>query len=220
MTTSNIETAQIPGTDLKPSRIGLGTWAIGGWMWGGTDDAQSIRTIQAAVDRGITLIDTAPVYGFGRSEEIVGRGACRRRTAQEGRHRHQGRARLERRKAVPQRQPRTHHERDRRFTAPAAHRRYRSLSSALARPERTDRGNRRRDGRSAQGRKNPRHRGEQFHAGADGQVSRGRSARHRPTALQSVRARDRARHAALLPAQRNRDARLWRALPRTCWQAR
>jgi aryl-alcohol dehydrogenase-like predicted oxidoreductase len=70
---STIETTRIPGTDLTPSRIGLGTWAIGGWMWGGSDDAASIRTIQAAVDRGITLIDTAPVYGFGHSEEIVGK---------------------------------------------------------------------------------------------------------------------------------------------------
>jgi aryl-alcohol dehydrogenase-like predicted oxidoreductase len=67
------ETIQIPGTTLKPSRIALGTWAIGGWMWGGSDDALSIRTIQSAVDRGITLIDTAPVYGFGHSEEIVGK---------------------------------------------------------------------------------------------------------------------------------------------------
>lgn len=72
MTQSNVETTQIPGTDLKPSRIALGTWAIGGWMWGGSDETQSIRTIQSAVDRGITLIDTAPVYGFGHSEEIVG----------------------------------------------------------------------------------------------------------------------------------------------------
>jgi aryl-alcohol dehydrogenase-like predicted oxidoreductase len=72
-TKSKVETAQIPGTTLKPSRIALGTWAIGGWMWGGSDDAQSIRTIQSAVDRGITLIDTAPVYGFGHSEEIVGK---------------------------------------------------------------------------------------------------------------------------------------------------
>jgi aryl-alcohol dehydrogenase-like predicted oxidoreductase len=70
---TNVETTQIPGTDLKPSRIALGTWAIGGWMWGGSDDALSIRTIQSAVDRGITLIDTAPVYGFGHSEEIVGK---------------------------------------------------------------------------------------------------------------------------------------------------
>jgi aryl-alcohol dehydrogenase-like predicted oxidoreductase len=73
MALATIETTQIPGTDLKPSRIGLGTWAIGGWMWGGSDDAESIRTIHAAIDRGITLIDTAPVYGFGHSEEVVGR---------------------------------------------------------------------------------------------------------------------------------------------------
>jgi aryl-alcohol dehydrogenase-like predicted oxidoreductase len=71
--TSQMETFHIPGTSLTPSRIGLGTWAIGGWMWGGTDEAESIRTIHAALDRGITLIDTAPVYGFGRSEEIVGK---------------------------------------------------------------------------------------------------------------------------------------------------
>ncbi len=62
----------IPGTNLNPTRIALGTWAIGGWMWGGSDQAESIRTIRSAVDRGINLIDTAPVYGFGRSEEIVG----------------------------------------------------------------------------------------------------------------------------------------------------
>lgn len=58
---------------LHASRIGLGTWAIGGWMWGGTDETESIATIRSAVDRGVTLIDTAPVYGFGRSEEIVGK---------------------------------------------------------------------------------------------------------------------------------------------------
>src|SRR6201989_3035260 len=66
---------------LVTSRIGLGTWAMGGWMWGGTDDAQSIATIRSAVDRGVTLIDTAPAYGFGRSEEIVGKaleGSLRR----------------------------------------------------------------------------------------------------------------------------------------------
>jgi aryl-alcohol dehydrogenase-like predicted oxidoreductase len=68
-----METAKIPGTDLQFSRIGLGTWAMGGWMWGGTDENESIRTILSAIDRGITLIDTAPVYGFGKSEEIVGK---------------------------------------------------------------------------------------------------------------------------------------------------
>jgi len=68
-----MEHAPIPCTSLEVSRVALGTWAIGGWMWGGTDEAESIGTIQAAVEHGITLIDTAPVYGFGRSEEIVGR---------------------------------------------------------------------------------------------------------------------------------------------------
>ena len=59
-------------TPFKLSRIALGTWAIGGWMWGGSNEAESIKTIHAALDHGINLIDTAPVYGFGRSEEIVG----------------------------------------------------------------------------------------------------------------------------------------------------
>ena len=68
-----MESTKIAGTDLTVSRIGLGTWAMGGWMWGGSDEAESIKTIHAAIDRGITLIDTAPVYGFGRSEEIVGK---------------------------------------------------------------------------------------------------------------------------------------------------
>src|SRR2546425_184137 len=72
-----MEYVKIPGTSLSPSRIGLGTWAMGGWMWGGTDDERSIRTIGAALDRGITLIDTAPAYGQGRSEEIVGRALQR-----------------------------------------------------------------------------------------------------------------------------------------------
>ena len=55
------------------SRIGLGTWAIGGSFWGGADDADSMRTISRALDMGINLIDTAPVYGFGESEQVVGR---------------------------------------------------------------------------------------------------------------------------------------------------
>lgn len=68
-----MEYIQIKGTDLNVSRIGLGTWAIGGWLWGGTDEKTSIRTIHAALEKGINLIDTAPVYGFGVSEEIVGK---------------------------------------------------------------------------------------------------------------------------------------------------
>ena len=72
-TETRLEHARIPGTALDVSRVGLGTWAIGGWMWGGTDEAESIATIRAGIEEGVNLIDTAPVYGFGRSEEIVGK---------------------------------------------------------------------------------------------------------------------------------------------------
>jgi aryl-alcohol dehydrogenase-like predicted oxidoreductase len=66
------ESVDIPGTQLRVARVALGTWAMGGWMWGGTDESASVATIRAALDQGINLIDTAPVYGFGVSEEIVG----------------------------------------------------------------------------------------------------------------------------------------------------
>ncbi|MCP4629505.1 MAG: aldo/keto reductase [bacterium] len=61
-------------TDISASAVALGTWAIGGgpW-WGDSDDNESIKAIQAAIDAGVTLIDTAPAYGMGHSEEIVGK---------------------------------------------------------------------------------------------------------------------------------------------------
>jgi aryl-alcohol dehydrogenase-like predicted oxidoreductase len=74
-----MEHIAIPGTGINPSRIALGTWAIGGWMWGGTDDQQAIATVHAAIDQGITLIDTAPACGFGHAEEIVGQAIQDRR---------------------------------------------------------------------------------------------------------------------------------------------
>jgi aryl-alcohol dehydrogenase-like predicted oxidoreductase len=70
------EFVEIPGTTLLVSRVALGTWAMGGWMWGGTDERESVATIQAALDQGINLIDTAPAYGFGVSEETVGRAVA------------------------------------------------------------------------------------------------------------------------------------------------
>jgi aryl-alcohol dehydrogenase-like predicted oxidoreductase len=72
----NMERADIPGTSLNVSRVAIGTWAIGGWMWGGSNEAESISTIRAALEHGINVIDTAPVYGFGRSEEIVGKAVA------------------------------------------------------------------------------------------------------------------------------------------------
>ena len=67
-----MEYTQIPGTNLVRSRIAIGTWAMGGWMRGGSDEKESIRTMHAALDHGINFIDIAPIYGYGRSEEIVG----------------------------------------------------------------------------------------------------------------------------------------------------
>jgi aryl-alcohol dehydrogenase-like predicted oxidoreductase len=61
----------------KVSRIALGTWSIGGWMWGGSDEREALATIERALDLGINTIDTAPVYGFGRAEEIVGKALRR-----------------------------------------------------------------------------------------------------------------------------------------------
>lgn len=65
-------TREIGRSGIAASAVGLGTWAIGGWMWGGTDEAASVQAIEASIDAGISLIDTAPAYGLGRSEELVG----------------------------------------------------------------------------------------------------------------------------------------------------
>lgn len=67
-----MEFIEIKGSDLNSSRIGLGTWAMGGWLWGGSDKKDCIKTLYKAFDSGVNFIDTAPVYGFGTSEEIVG----------------------------------------------------------------------------------------------------------------------------------------------------
>ena len=72
-------TRKLGHTGIVASAVGLGTWAIGGWMWGGADAVQSVAAIQASVDEGVTLIDTAPAYGRGVAEEIVGRALKGRR---------------------------------------------------------------------------------------------------------------------------------------------
>jgi aryl-alcohol dehydrogenase-like predicted oxidoreductase len=66
-------------SDLKASVIGIGTWAIAGDYWGESDDAESVKAIQAGIDFGINLIDTAPAYGDGYSEELVGKAIKGRR---------------------------------------------------------------------------------------------------------------------------------------------
>ncbi len=57
---------------VEVTPVVLGAWAIGGWMWGGAETKESIRTIHASFANGITSVDTAPIYGFGTSEEVVG----------------------------------------------------------------------------------------------------------------------------------------------------
>ncbi|HOT35084.1 MAG TPA: aldo/keto reductase [Candidatus Latescibacteria bacterium] len=68
-----MELRQLGKSDLKVTPVVFGAWAIGGWFWGGTDDAEAVTAIRAAVDEGINTIDTAPMYGFGHSEEVVGK---------------------------------------------------------------------------------------------------------------------------------------------------
>lgn len=64
---------------IDASVVAFGAWAIGGWTWGGADEQESIRAIHAFLDAGGNLIDTAPIYGFGRSEQIVGKAIADRR---------------------------------------------------------------------------------------------------------------------------------------------
>jgi aryl-alcohol dehydrogenase-like predicted oxidoreductase len=59
-------------TNVKVTRLTFGAWAIGGWMWGGADRKDALKAVHKSLDLGITSIDTAPAYGFGLSEEIVG----------------------------------------------------------------------------------------------------------------------------------------------------
>lgn len=74
-----MEYRAIGHSGIKASAVGLGTWAIGGWLWGGTDRRAAVAAIQAALDSGISLIDTAPAYGLGLSEQIVGEALAGRR---------------------------------------------------------------------------------------------------------------------------------------------
>src|SRR4030088_1620417 len=77
MKTTQLTTTQLGATGLDITRVGLGAWAIGGggWEfgWGPQDDEESIAAIHRALDLGVNWIDTAAAYGFGHSEEVVGR---------------------------------------------------------------------------------------------------------------------------------------------------
>ena len=68
-----MEKVRLGKTDIMISPIVFGAWAIGGWKWGGTDDTEAMKAMIKSVDLGATSIDTAPVYGLGHSEKIVGK---------------------------------------------------------------------------------------------------------------------------------------------------
>jgi len=70
---------EIGRSGIRASVVGFGTWVTGGWLWGGANEQESVQAIHCAIDQGISLIDTAPVYGFGRSEEIVGKAIAGKR---------------------------------------------------------------------------------------------------------------------------------------------
>ena len=70
---------QIGTSEIESTPIIFGAWAIGGWLWGGTDDEQAVEGIHTALDAGVNAIDTAPVYGFGHSEQVVGQAIAARR---------------------------------------------------------------------------------------------------------------------------------------------
>ena len=74
-----MECRQFGQTEIQIPVVTFGGWAVGGWYWGGTDEELSIKAIQRAIDLGMNCIDTAPVYGFGLGEEIVGKAIKGRR---------------------------------------------------------------------------------------------------------------------------------------------
>ena len=79
MTTSVATPRRLGQSELKVSPIIFGAWAIGGWMWGGSDEKEAINAIHASLDAGINTIDTAAIYGMGQSEEIVGKAIAGKR---------------------------------------------------------------------------------------------------------------------------------------------
>ncbi len=70
---------RLGGSDLEVPPVILGTWALGGWLWGGTEQNDPEAAVSASLDAGINVLDTAPAYGFGLSEELVGRAIRERR---------------------------------------------------------------------------------------------------------------------------------------------
>lgn len=68
-----MQTRQLGSSDVRVTPVIFGAWAIGGWMWGGNEESESLDAIRASIANGVNTIDTAAIYGMGHSEELVGR---------------------------------------------------------------------------------------------------------------------------------------------------
>ena len=68
-----MQTRQLGHSDVRVTPIIFGAWAIGGWMWGGNEESESLDAIRASIAHGVSTIDTAAIYGMGYSEELVGK---------------------------------------------------------------------------------------------------------------------------------------------------
>ena len=185
----NMELTEIPGTSLKVSPVAIGTWAIGGWMWGGTDEAEfdryhpgRLRAWHQPCRHGAGLW----IWPFRRDRR---QGDRRKRAALGRADCHQGRTAMGGRKGISQCQPRPHPAGGRGFLAQASNRLHRHLSGSLARSADYDRRNRGSDAHAVRAGENPRHRREQFFGRPDGAVSPRCAAACAAAALQSVRTR-------------------------------
>jgi methylglyoxal reductase len=74
-----MKTRPLGSSGIQASIVAFGAWAVGGWRWGGSDDRTSVDAIRAGIDAGINFIDTAPAYGFGHGEDVVGKAIQGRR---------------------------------------------------------------------------------------------------------------------------------------------
>ena len=196
------------------STIGLGSWAIGGHMWGGQDDAKSVEAIHAAVDHGINWIDTAPIYGSGHSEEVVGRAVkqlpAARRPLIFTKFGLGADSDVREAIGIGRRGP----GRVRRQPAPARRRAHRSLSAALAGAA-ADRGNGGGVRGAAEGRQDPRDRRLELLGRPARRVARDRrTAALGSAALQHPPSRREGRRVAVVRGARRRRDLVLAAVPR------
>ena len=101
MERKRMQTRQLGKSDVQVTPVIFGAWAIGGWMWGGTEEKDSLDAIRASIDNGVNTIDTAAIYGMGYSEELVGKAI--KGIRDKVRHRHQVRHALGHRRGHPSR---------------------------------------------------------------------------------------------------------------------